>query len=111
MRIDREEEEDHRERRALRERDRVLHVARDVTGADRLGQVVELLLDPDPLEPVVVEPGLETVDVELDAGLARRRSSSVTYVSIRSAADRVSETTTVPSATRIPTNDRRRRAT
>ena len=53
---DREEEEDHRERRALRERDRVLHVARDVAGADRLGEVVELLLDPDSLEAVVVEP-------------------------------------------------------
>ncbi len=41
---------------ALRERDRVLGVPGDVARADRLRQVVELLLDPDPLEAVVVEP-------------------------------------------------------
>ena len=99
---DREEQEDHRERGALRERDRVLHVAGDVARADRLGEVVELLLDPDPLEAVVVEPCLEPVDVDLDPRLPRRRSSSVRYASIRSAPERVSETTTVPSATMIP---------
>ena len=60
-------------------------------GPDRVGQVVELLLELDPLEAVVVEPQLEAVDVR-----SRRRScpvaafSSVKYASIRSAAERVS---------------------
>ena len=71
---DREEEDDHRERRSPREGDRVLGVAGDVARPDRLGEVVELLLDPDPLEAVVVEPLLEPVDVDLDPGLARRRA-------------------------------------
>ena len=66
---DREEQEDDRERGVLRERDRVLGVPGDVAGADRVGEVVELLLDLDPFQTVVVEPALEPVDVDLRAGL------------------------------------------
>ncbi len=86
IRITREEQEDDRERRALGERDRVLGVARDLAGAQRVEPVVDLLADPDLLEPVVVEPQLQAVDVLLGGGLPRRPCSSVTYSSIRSAA-------------------------
>ena len=68
----REEQEHERDRRALRELDPVLDVARDVARTQRVDPVVDLLAHLDPLEPVVVEPRLEAVDVALGVGLARR---------------------------------------
>ena len=71
-----EERHDDRERRSLGERDRVLRVLRDLAGAEVVGPVGRLLLDPDALQAVGVEPVLEPVDVLLGAGLAavvRRR--------------------------------------
>ena len=70
----REHEEDERERGALRERDRVLGVAGDLAGAQRVEPVVHLLADLDLLEAVVVEPRLEAVDVQLRGRLARSRA-------------------------------------
>ena len=74
MRIDREQQEDERERRALRERDRVLRVAGDLARAERVEPVVHLLADLDLLETVVVEPRLEAVDVQLGGRLTRSRA-------------------------------------
>ena len=78
MRIEREEQDHDRERRALRERDRVLRVPRDLPRAERVDPVVDLLADLDLLEPVVVEPRLEAVDVHLGGGLPGRRVLIVT---------------------------------
>ena len=59
-----------RERRALGERDRVLRVAGDLARAQPVQPVVDLLAHLDLLEPVVVEPRLQAVDVQLGRGLA-----------------------------------------
>ena len=70
-----EQRHDDRERRSLGERDRILRVLRDLAGAEVVGPVGRLLLDPDALQAVGVEPVLEPVDVLLGPGLAARRPS------------------------------------
>ena len=71
---DRREEQQHdRDRRALGELDPFLHVAGDVPGAERVDPLVHLLAHLNALEPVVVEPCLQPVDVPLRLGLAGRR--------------------------------------
>ena len=68
---DRREEQQHdRDRRALGELDPFLRVAGDVPGAERVDPFVHLLAHLNALEPVVVEPRLEPVDVPLRLGLA-----------------------------------------
>ena len=105
----REEEEDHRERRALRERRaRPARSRRSRRPTSDVDPVVDLLLDLDVLEPVVVEPGLQPVDVLLRPGHA---GASVLLGDVRVDAVgrrvRVWSTTTVPSA--ISTTRRLRR--
>ena len=75
---EREEQEHDRDRGPLGELDRVLRVAGDLARAQRVDPLVHLLADLDPLEPVVVEPGLEPVDVDLGGRLPGSPSSSVT---------------------------------
>jgi len=62
----------------LRELDPLLRVARDLAGAEPVDPLGDLLPNLDPLEPVVVEPALETVDVLLRAVRPVLGSSVVT---------------------------------
>ncbi len=61
----REHQQDERERGALGELDRVLRVPRDLARAQRVEPLVHLLTNLDLLEPVVVEPRLEAVEIDL----------------------------------------------
>ena len=67
---DREQEDDRAHRGPLGELHRVVDVPGDLSRARIVQEVVELLLDLDPLEPMAVEPVLETVDVLLGSGEA-----------------------------------------
>ena len=67
-----EERHHDRERRSLRERERVLRVLGDLPRAEVVGPVGGLLLDLDPLAVMRVEPVLEPVDVLLGSRLAAR---------------------------------------
>jgi hypothetical protein len=62
---EREEEEDDLERRPARERKRIARIPRELSRRERVDPVVGLLSDLHRLEPVIVQPRLQPVDVVL----------------------------------------------